>query len=1234
MRSGGWQLQRRYLQLIQAHSLALFPSDIGPYVPKTLIQAVNNKKIKNLFTGAGSLATAYSLALLAEHEQNLWLVCADQSSADMLHNDLEILIGDGQLIVNLGSESVSPYSMVSPSLAPSARRQASLLRLAQGQQAQIVISHGPALMQKGLDLASLQEHSVQLKVGQVIERDHLVKNLLQAGYVRAAKVEDLGSFAVRGSLLDIFAAGQPHPIRIDLFGDEIDAMFLFSPDSQRNIQKINHAQIAPLRDLLLSPKHVQRARLGLQKLADAQNFPSRKRRAILSDLERGVPFFGMEALAPLFSEAPLPSLYERIEQLPFAASARMILVDSEKIQDQMQGFWNKLHQGQARAQEKGRLVVTAEQHFADPDELFATLQEKQTLELSSWSLDEVDAEQNETTDAGQKSTKHSFYLRARGVEELHRELQQGAQNTAGSEKQTDLFAPLRKQLEKLRQDGLTTLIAVRGQAGLQRVRSLLQDHDMNAQALKEWPNLLDEAKLRSLYNPSLHALLCPLKQLPSAGVIFAQQGFALLSEEDFFGRRNTQSKRSKRAAYKTSLAELEEGNVVVHVEFGIGIYHGLVRLNLAGANSDFLLISYRDDDKLYLPVTRINQVQRYSGGETHKPRLDKLGGQSWAKTRARVKRAILAMAQELLAIYAKRELSQAQSMAAPDALYREFAARFPFTETPDQAAAIADCLKDLQQSQPMDRLVCGDVGYGKTEVALRAAMLTVLSGYQVAVLTPTTVLAQQHFLTFSERFADMPVQIEVLSRMRKNSQVSDSLARLRAGQVDVVIGTHRLLSHDVDFSKLGLLIVDEEHRFGVKDKERIKALRSNVHVLSMSATPIPRTLQMSFFGIRDLSIIDTAPADRVAIRTSVTRFDQDLIREVIDRELGRGGQVYVVHNRVQSIDAFAAFVQRLVPSAQVAVAHGQMTPAALEKVMLAFIRGDKNVLVSTTIIESGIDIPRANTMIINRADRLGLAQLYQLRGRIGRSHQRAYAYLLVPPSSDKMTPQARKRLEILQRFADLGAGFKIAQHDLELRGAGDILGKSQHGHVVAVGYEMYVELLHGAVRELQGKNLENVPEPELKVPVDAYIADDYVFDVQERLQAYQRMATAEGAAQVYEVLSALEERFGKPPEALRNLADLMVLKVLLKRMAARGMSLHAPVEAKSEPARVIISLGESSRLDPTRLVQWVSREPERLRLTPQMKLYLNAAPQDWMGAGQNLLSLARRFLHEVQEQTA
>jgi len=559
---------------------------------------------------------------------------------------------------------------------------------------------------------------------------------------------------------------------------------------------------------------------------------------------------------------------------------------------------------------------------------------------------------------------------------------------------------------------------------------------------------------------------------------------------DAIGERRAQRRTRKVSAADvlSSLAELKADDYVVHVDHGIGLYRGLKHLAVAGTEGDYLHLEYAGGDRLYLPVDRISLVQKYVGADGEVPTLDKLGGTSWEKVKAKTRETVLAMAKELLAVYAAREVDERPAHTPPDAYFREFEATFPFEETPDQKQAIDDVLADLQRGKPMDRLICGDVGYGKTEVALRAAFLSVMDGRQVALLVPTTVLAQQHFTTFRRRCEGYPVRVEMMSRFQTPAQQREVLQAVRAGRVDIVVGTHRLLQADVEFKRLGLLIIDEEHRFGVRHKEKIKNLRALVDVMAMTATPIPRTLQMSLMGIRDLSVIETPPVDRLAVRTYVTHYDDDIIRDAIQRELGRGGQAFFVHNKVENIDLMARHLRTLVPDTVIAVAHGQMHERDLEKVMYQFMAREVNVLVCSAIIESGLDIPNANTILINRADHFGLAQLYQLRGRVGRSHERAYAYLMIP-GEHVITKDAQKRLRVLQELDDLGGGFRLAAHDLEIRGAGNLLGKQQSGHIAAVGFELYTQMLEEAVQELRGQRRHVEVEPEIQLGFPAYIPD-------------------------------------------------------------------------------------------------------------------------------------------------
>ncbi|MBV8355522.1 MAG: transcription-repair coupling factor, partial [Candidatus Eremiobacteraeota bacterium] len=648
------------------------------------------------------------------------------------------------------------------------------------------------------------------------------------------------------------------------------------------------------------------------------------------------------------------------------------------------------------------------------------------------------------------------------------------------------------------------------------------------------------------------------------GVILPADGLALVTEEEIFGarahRRRERGGKARDPArpFLEDLRSLSPGDYVVHVEHGVGRYQGLVHKLVAGHAVELIAVEYGSGDKLYLPVWRLNQLEKYVGGEHAAPKLDKLGGSTFAKTKARVAREVRKMADELLRLYAERQALPGDAIASADDDYRAFEATFPFDETPDQSRAIEEVNRDLETPRPMDRLVCGDVGFGKTEVALRAAFRVAMSGKQVAVLCPTTVLAQQHFRTFEARLAGYPATIRALSRFQSRSEQEETLLGIKEGKVDVVVGTHRLLSKDVHFQRLGLLVVDEEQRFGVAHKERIKQLRAQVDVLTLTATPIPRTLQMAVTGLRDLSLITTPPADRRAVRTVVTRWDDQVVREAVERELARGGQSFYVYNRVDKLYEKAQRLQDLVPHARVAVAHGQMNEAALEETMLDFVDGRYDVLVSTAIVESGLDIPRANTMVIDRADLFGLAQLYQLRGRVGRSKERAYCYLVVPPTNT-MTDEARARIEALERHTELGSGFQIATLDLELRGAGDLLGAEQSGNVASVGFDMFCRMLDEAVHEMRGEEVTHDIDPELNIDVVALLPEEYVADIGVRLSLYKRLASAADEAHVAEIAAEMEDRFGPPPDEARRLVKLMALKTELRRLRVVGCEANVRV---------------------------------------------------------------------------
>ncbi len=733
-------------------------------------------------------------------------------------------------------------------------------------------------------------------------------------------------------------------------------------------------------------------------------------------------------------------------------------------------------------------------------------------------------------------------------------------------------------------EGMRVVITSHTHGQDDRVEELLKSKDMGARRVsaEEIFSLSD--------SPGLYAAVGPL----SSGFRFPSERLVIVTEEEIFGQRvRLRQVKAKTSHFIASLSDLKVNDPIVHIDHGIGVYRGLQKLAIGGIDSDFLLIEYAGKDRLYLPVYRMDQVQKYTGGEG--PTLDKLGGTSWDKVKKRVKEKIKEMAAELLDIYAARKVMEGFAYSPPDHYFDEFEAAFEYEETPAQMEAIKDVITDMTEPKPMDRLVCGDVGYGKTEVAIRAAFKAVLDGRQVAVLVPTTVLASQHLQTFQGRMSSFPVKIEMLSRFKSPKEQKEIINKLREGGIDIVIGTHRLLQKDIVFKELGLIVVDEEQRFGVTHKEKLKKLRKQVDVLTLTATPIPRTLHMSLMGIRDLSVINTPPEDRLAIKTFVNKFSDDVIKEAVEREFRRGGQVFFVHNRVESIGTMADYLHSLIPEARIAVGHGQMDEHELEKVMLSFMKGEKNLLLCTTIIESGLDIPAANTIIINRADTFGLSQLYQLRGRVGRSKHRAYAYLLIP-AEETITGDARKRLEVIQELTELGSGFKIAAHDLEIRGAGNLLGGEQSGQIEAVGFDLYTQLMEEAVAELKGE--ERIPEvePNINLGVAAYIPDDYISDVNERLVIYKRLASVKGEGEVAEIADELQDRYGPLPQLVENLLIIMEIKRIIRK------ALVTSIDAAK--GRVSMTFDPRTAVKPEKVVELIKKRKDRIKFTPGNQLIL------------------------------
>ena len=1077
---------------------------------KAFVEGVLASRSRSEVLGLVGASGAWLLAgLLAASNETLLILTAGQKEATRLAADLAFCHGRSGEIFVFPHWEVGPFEPLAPHPEVEAERLAALAALHEGRARALVVPVR-SLLQRVIPRQALAGLCERLVVEEEYPRPPLLQRLIELGYQAVPLVEDRGTFSVRGDLLDLFPPTRSTPVRIEFFGDYIERMRPFDPSTQRSgSEELEELMLLPARELVLAGSHLETFARKLKERCDTLGLPRTVREAVLDEAREGILAPGRAFL--------LPCNYPELDSLAaYAPTARWVVVDPPAILQEADRFATEVAEGEARAAHRGEPFVAAADLFLTPRDLERELAGRPRIDFSPLELYQLDAE-------------HPVYrVRAEGNGDLRRGLGDGA----------DGLAPLTSQLRGWLTEGWRVLVVCHQRGQAERLADLLQGEQL--------PIDLDPAAGLAQVRPG--RLLLTVGDL-GAGFRLPDERLAVIAEEEIFGprvrRRDRGAARAK--ALLSTLAELREGDFAVHADHGIARFRGLVHLVTGQTEGDYLLLEYAGDDRLYVPVDRIEKVSKYVGGEGHQPHLDKMGGQGWEKAKLKARAAVEELARELLRIYARRAMNHRPPYPPPDRHFREFEAGFPYEETADQQAAIDDVLEGLQAAQPMDRLICGDVGYGKTEVAIRAAFKVAMDGRQVAVLVPTTVLAKQHWETFRGRFAGTPVEVEMVSRFRSPAEQKQILERTAAGKVDVLIGTHRLLQRDVKFKDLGLVIVDEEQRFGVAHKERLKKLRAEVDLLTLTATPIPRTLHMSLMGIRDLSVIDTPPVDRLAVRTYVTRFDEELIREAILRELRRGGQVFFVHNRVQSIAAQAEFLRTLVPEAKVAVGHGQMGEKALEEVMLGFIEGTSNVLVCSTIIENGIDIPRANTIIINRADCFGLAQLYQLRGRVGRSSQRAYAYLLIPGEGN-LTRDARERLKVLQELTELGAGFRIASHDLELRGAGELLGPRQAGQVAAIGFEMYAELLDETINELRGLAREERVDPEIRLGLSAYLPESYVPDPNQRLVLYKQLASAADEETIYLAADELRDRFGEIPPPGQLLLEVMKLRVLLKRL--------------------------------------------------------------------------------------
>jgi transcription-repair coupling factor (superfamily II helicase) len=1086
-------------------------------------------------TGLHDVAKALLVAYLTHELRRPAFFVTDsnrraESLAETLRFFSAIFPGATGGVATLPAFDTLPWESQSPHADILERRAATLFRLADGQ-ISLVIAPVAAALWRYQDPAAYLYLTKTLAKDTEIPYAELVIHLGSVGYTRTEMVELPGQFAVRGGIIDVFSPEAPRPVRLELLGDTVESVREFDPRTQRSISPVVRTTLLPLTEWSVSgPEN------GDRTDAAAWETPS---------------FFGpatepgSSALFELAESSLKPIVFLGEPQTLRETAVKYLAAATENYE----------RHGHANS-------PAAAHYFLSEQEFAAALEKTSQIQIEQLALE--------------IGSPHQFELSSRPSARFH----------------GDVVACMTAVKSQLASGG-TVFLTAASTGEIERFADICREYEV--------PYVLGESEdaAAGFTAEGAHesaAMLLIRAPFPE-GVTFPDVKLTLFGHADLFDVTPTVERPSRKirtSGFFSDFAELKPGDYVVHVDHGIGQFEGLRQIESDGHRGEFMLLKYADDARLYVPLERMDLVQSYRVLEGTHPPLDKLGGTAWNSRKTRARKSVEDMADQLLALYAQRKAAPGFAFSPDGNFQREFEDAFEFEETTDQITAISDIKRDMERPEPMDRLLCGDVGYGKTEVAMRAAFKAVIDNKQVALLAPTTVLAFQHFETFKQRFAAFPARIEMLSRFRSPAEQKKILVDLEAGKVDIVIGTHRLFSKDVKFADLGLLIVDEEQRFGVAHKERLKEIRKNVDALALSATPIPRTLHMSLVGLRDMSLIETAPRDRLAIQTVVAPFQEDLVQRAIETELAREGQVFFIHNRVESIYSLGAMVAKLVPKARVVVAHGQMGEKELESVMLKFIRDEADVLVATTIVENGLDIPRANTILINRADRLGLAELYQLRGRVGRSTQRAYAYLLVPPET-VLSDIARKRLSAMKEFSELGAGFRIAALDLELRGAGNMLGRQQHGHIEAIGFDMYCQMLERAVSKLKGEEVAPELRTTLSLGFDVRIPQDYIPSENLRLRTYKKISSIATEEEKQEVRKELQDRFGAPPSSVENLLEYAVLKSICERLRISAV--------ERQGSRIAVRFHPETTLDPAKLVS-VVRSRAGIKLDPSGVLWL------------------------------
>jgi len=1088
------------------------------------------------------------------------VLSADNDGAEKMCADLEFFRQfraerwSNNDLLRLGGWEQSPYRNLQPSLAARLERISASRRIADNQNPRgwVLISSAQAFLQASADPSFFAE-SFSLQKGKKIHPEEVVGRLQRFGYTHADSVEDQGTYSLRGAILDLFGPAQDHPMRVEFFDDIIESIRLFNPESQRSVRILadgDSIEIIPAREFPCDLASLQAARERLKEWGDRHEMHKGARDRISSLLNQGIVTPEMDYMIPF-----LRAKESWVHDLS-GAGVSLLLHELPSIQErvtQRRSIEDDLFK---KSLERELTIPNPELLFEDLDRAISNSKWKTVTEVRELALGE------------EKPRFERIRL-------------------ASKAKHADVEG-LSKNLKNLGERGTHCVIVSNSQSQMDRMQFLLSQQKIRSVAVKHEKDLPKDSSIVSLALGTV-----------SESFHIPERKVAFFSEDDIFGEKQHSVRIKQRATPSqplTSMNDLVLGDLVVHSEHGIGRYIGLSRMKALGTEGDFVQLEFGGGDKLYVPVYRLESLGRYIGASGTSASLDKLGSGGFEKTKSKVKAAIKDIAKDLLRVQAERNSRPGHAFSSPDDDFRKFEAEFPYDETPDQAKAIDQTIEDMHAPHAMDRLICGDVGFGKTEVAIRAAFKAAQDGKQVAVLVPTTILAEQHYLNFSARMQGYPFKLASLSRFKAKKEQEQTLKELEEGKLDIVIGTHRILSKDVKFKDLGLLIVDEEQRFGVEHKEKLKQFKATTDVLTLTATPIPRTLQMSLMGLKDISIIRTPPGDRLSIKTYLAQFSEDVIENAIRHELSRGGQVFFIHNRVQTIGKIAELIERIVPEAKAVVAHGQMPEGQLEKAMIGFYQKKYDVLIATAIIENGLDVPNANTLIVNRADTFGLSQLYQIRGRVGRSQARAFAYFLLPETA-LVTEDARERLSVLQRFVELGSGYSIATHDLELRGGGDVLGQQQSGHIGSVGYEMYLELLQEEVQRLKGEVVAApLEEVEINLPFPAMLPESFVPDMKDRLALYRRLSSLRLEEQVEDARKELQDRYGELPAEANELLRVIQLKVLMRRMGLKGLTVG--------PKGASLSPGKDPLLEPGTILYLVQSKPQDYAILPEGKFVL------------------------------